>query len=113
MTEEQLELFSMEPATKPGINYMDLDEFHKLGFLQEVNRQFFHPLGLALELIVDEGKAVKLGGIWDYREDEDGMVFGDHIDFVKAQNVAYERARHAMVRVEMFGSEVQPLGWEF
>jgi hypothetical protein len=32
------------------INYMDLDEFREVGFLQEANRQFFHMLGLAIEV---------------------------------------------------------------
>lgn len=31
------------------VTYMDLGEFRDEGFLQEANRQFFHPLGLALE----------------------------------------------------------------
>jgi len=38
------------------IKYMDAKEFKELGYLQECNRQFFHPHGLALELTsVDEG----------------------------------------------------------
>ena len=28
--------------------FMDIREFRDKGYLQEVNRQFFHPLGLAL-----------------------------------------------------------------
>lgn len=31
------------------INYMDMEEFRERGYLQEANRQWFHPLGLALE----------------------------------------------------------------
>ena len=46
-----------------GIKYLDLIEFRDFGFLQEVNRQFFHPLGLALEIrYLDNGEVV-LGGI--------------------------------------------------
>ena len=36
------------PAEKQ-IQYMDVETFRALGFLQEANRQFFHPHGLALE----------------------------------------------------------------
>lgn len=31
------------------INYIDLTEFRERGYLQELNRQFLHPLGMALE----------------------------------------------------------------
>lgn len=31
--------------------YIDVAEFRELGFLQEANRQFFHPLGLALSVV--------------------------------------------------------------
>jgi hypothetical protein len=58
------------------IKRMDLNEFREKGFLQEVNRLFFHPLGLALEVIVEEdGTVAKIGGIWDYRDDPEGMFF--------------------------------------
>lgn len=33
---------------------MNIKEFREEGYLQEVNRQFFHPLGLALELEQNE-----------------------------------------------------------
>lgn len=39
------------------INKMNIKEFREKGYLQEVNRQFLHPLGLALEIeINDEGE---------------------------------------------------------
>ena len=57
------------------IKYLDIKEFRKKGYLQEVNRQFLHPLGLALEIqIGDDGKET-LGRVWDYREDEEGMYY--------------------------------------
>ena len=61
------------------IKYMDFNEFLELGFLQEVNRKFFHPLGLALEMIVnkDTGKVDRFGKVWDYRDDPEGMFFAD------------------------------------
>lgn len=54
---------------------MDINEFRDFGFLQEVNRKFFHPLGLALEIIIEEDGSAKMGGVWDYREDPEGMFF--------------------------------------
>ena len=35
------------------IKRIDIKKFAEMGFLQEANRKFFHPLGLALEIIVD------------------------------------------------------------
>ena len=58
------------------IKRIDIKEFRKLGFLQELNRQFLHPMGLALEVVVDEETGEeKLGGIWDYRNDPEGIIY--------------------------------------
>lgn len=61
----------------PEIKYMDFNEFMEFGFLQEVNRKFFHPMGLAVEMNIDKetGKATGLGRIWDFREDPEGIFF--------------------------------------
>lgn len=59
------------------IKRMDIKEFREMGLLAELNRTFLHPLGLALEIVIDDetGKE-KLGGIWDYRDDPEGMLYG-------------------------------------
>lgn len=57
------------------IKRMDINEFREKGYLQEVNRRFFHPLGLALEISVDENGDMELSGVQDYREDDEGMYF--------------------------------------
>jgi len=84
-----------------GIKRMDLDEFIMMGFLHEANRQFFHPLGLALEVLHDEnGRAVALGGIWDYRDDPEGMFFGeDNLNADKARRVDQLRLSKVDTRV--------------
>jgi len=59
------------------IKYMDIKEFQQMGLLAEVNRSFFHPLGLALEVAVDESTGdMRLNGIWDDRDDPEGTTFG-------------------------------------
>ena len=70
------------------IKKIDIKEFLEEGFLQEANRQFFHPLGLALEVaIADDGKHT-LSGVWDYRDDPEGMLFGEGmIDMDKVKRV--------------------------
>lgn len=57
------------------INYMDLKEFIDAGFLQEANRRFFHPLGLALEVAKNRDGTYSLTGIWDYRDDPEGIIY--------------------------------------
>jgi len=69
------------------IKRMNIQEFRNLGFLQEVNRLFFHPLGLALEVVVKcketpsvaDSNEMLIGAIWDYRDDPEGVLFGEKI----------------------------------
>lgn len=95
------------------IKRMDITEFRTSGFLQEANRQFFHPLGLALEIVIDDDGNERLGGVWDYRDDPEGMVFADLSDadsLTKSEIVAAEGARHSDDRQAEFGWVVQPIG---
>lgn len=88
--------------------HMSVADFRAEGFLQEVNRQFLHPLGLALEVVVHEDGTEALGGIWDCREDPEGVLFGDGlIDDAKVRAVAAERDRHRAARLDLIGAEVQ------
>ena len=58
------------------VKWMDIKEFREKGYLQEVNRRFFHPLGLALAISIDdESGEEKLAGIWDDREDKEGIYY--------------------------------------
>lgn len=131
------------------IKHLDIAEFRSLGYLQEVNRQFFHPLGLAFEVVVNtceacrgrgrravsgpgagvdddievtcpdchEGEVVRLGGIWDYREDPEGILFAEDIDteklaFVKAEFEKRSGRREAILApgrtVQEPGDNVEP-----
>ena len=108
----------MECQTKPhkadSPKMMDIREFRELGFLQEVNRLFFHQCGLALQIDIDgETGEERLAGVWDYREDLEGIVFTDLSDEVsrkKAEKVQVERDKHVDARIAMFGSSTQPIG---
>lgn len=95
-----------EQSSEPtSVNFIDPAEFHKEGFVQEANRQFFHPLGLALSVEIDEDDgSVTLGPIWDYRADPEGLVFADGVmDPTKTHNVAVEHARHLKAREALYG----------
>ena len=57
------------------IKRIDIKEFRELGYLQELNRTFLHPLGLALEVVIDGYGEEILGGIWDSRDDKEGIYY--------------------------------------
>ncbi|MCA1799750.1 MAG: hypothetical protein LC650_00465 [Actinobacteria bacterium] len=89
-------------------NYIDIEEFVNEGFLQEVNRQFFHPRGLALEAGVDE-YGWYLRGVWDYRDDPEGILFFEGVlDTEKADRAQAELDRHVDERLRKFGYVIQP-----
>lgn len=72
------------------IKRMNIKEFREKGFLHEVNRQFFHPLGLALSIFINEDGTESLGDIWDYREDPEGMFFSN--DMISEEKINYVAA---------------------
>lgn len=91
-----------------NVKRMDIKEFREIGFLQEVNRCFLHPLGLALEVFQNEDGTESLGGIWDYRDDPEGMIFSAGvIDRDKVSRVLEERMKHLYHRMKMFRNTIQ------
>jgi hypothetical protein len=97
------------------IKRMDIAEFRDKGYLQEANRLFFHPLGLALEVIIDEETGeTELGGIWDFRDDPEGILYQDSVLGTdearrKAEQVAMLRVEKAEVRLLRYGFICQPM----
>jgi len=96
--------------TTDGINYIDIAEFREFGYLQELNRRFLHPLGLALEVEVGDDGAETLGGIWDYRDDPEGMNYGPGMIMTeKVQRVFQAEAERHPARNTALGYWVQPV----
>ena len=90
-----------------AIKRIDLCEFRSEGYLQEANRQFFHPLGLALEMDAKDGVPY-LSSVWDYRDDPEGLVFADKtIDPEKIANVQKQYDSKVEKRKEVFGAVIQ------
>ena len=58
-----------------NIKKLDLKEFKDGGYLQELNRRFLHPLGLAMAVKVGEDGEVTFDSIWDCRDDVEGIVY--------------------------------------
>jgi hypothetical protein len=91
------------------IKRIPLKEFRELGFIQEINRRVLHPCGLALEVILDtETGEEKFGGVWDYRDDPEGMAFGE-VSADKARSVDDLWFSKIDTRMENFGWVVQPV----
>lgn len=99
---------------------LNVKEFIDHGYLQEVNRQFFHPLGLALSVEVDCADGV-IGdaeffrsqmkvSILDSRDDPEGFIFGpDMIDRNKAMRIREEFLEMMRSRITTLGFAVQPI----
>ena len=94
--------------------WMDLNEFREEGYLQEVNRQFFHPLGLALAISVDDdGQVTGLAGIIDGRDDPRGMWYGPgEMSVAKAKYVEKLQQQAEKRREDEFGWNVQ-IPWDY
>ena len=93
------------------IKRIDIKEFRELGFIQEINRRLLHPCGLALEVIIDtETGDTSLGGVWDFRDDPEGMAFGpDVLTVEKYKSVEDLCHSKGEVRNENFGWVIQPV----
>ena len=102
------------------LKFIDLTEFRDLGYLEELNRRFLHPLGLAMAVNVDEDGTATFAGIYDDREDPEGWIMGykSHPDPDNTRDIAKQRAefveaeieKRAEKRIESFGWVIQPAG---
>lgn len=102
---------------------MSIKEFREKGYLQELNRCFLHPLGLAMEVKVDEDGTETFGCIWDERDDPGGIIFDiensdvdRQIAFDKKKAfIEHERYRRDPVRRRVVGFVLEPVrdltGW--
>lgn len=59
------------------MDIMDPDEFRELGYLQELNRTFLHPLGLALSIKIADGNIPQVQILKS--DDPEGVAFSQDI----------------------------------
>lgn len=94
--------------------YVDLKEFQEKGYLQELNRRFLHPLGMAMQVSKDnETGEVSFLGFIDSRDDDEGFIFDfekvsdDRLALMKAKrdNVQGELDSKYDKRSDLFGFE--------
>ena len=92
--------------------YLPLAELINQGYLQELNRQCLHLLGLEL-LVLTNGSNTHLV-VRDGRDEEGGITFGFDMDSdtvcEKARKVAAQREGAIPTRLQMHGYNVQPVG---
>lgn len=101
----------LQKVTVDNIKKIDIKEFREAGYLQELNRLFLHPLGMALEVKIEDDGTEALGGIWDYRHDPEGMNYGPGmLDPDKTERIYTEISAKKPVREERLGYFIQPSG---
>ena len=86
------------------MDYLSATDVRGLGLLQEVNRIFFHPIGLAAELDPVDGRI----SIQDHRDDPEGVVFAEGVlDIEKA--LSYWRMKQKLfpIREKALGFIIQ------
>jgi hypothetical protein len=99
------------------MKYMDIEKFIDDGLLQEVNRQFFHPRGMALVVSADtddetgeQTSGWEIKGIWDATDDPEGINFSDGmLSSEKATRVQQLWDEREEPRKAALGYVVQPI----
>ena len=98
-----------------NLNKLTADEFRNEGLLQEVNRLFFHPRGLELEIVQDKYGELHFGMVRDYRNTgttptlPNQVVLSDTAEDV-AHYIAESFDIHSKLRKQELGYVIQPLG---
>jgi len=90
---------------------MDLQEFIEIGYLQEANRQFFHPLGLELSICFDDNEYGELF-IIDDRNNPEGRKYpelSDEDSFKKNANILDITRKKFPIRIRNLGYLIQPI----
>lgn len=92
-----------------GWRFLPLKTLRDEGYLQEVNRQFFHPLGLALAIITDGDNGARLS-ILDGRDDAEGFIFAPGDDLAaSARRIKQIADARREARIKALGYWQQPV----
>lgn len=95
------------------MNMMPIVLFQDSGYLQEANRQFFHPLGLALAVVDGSTLSIidcrndDLDGIWfDFKNMDEMRIekFRKNATFIEL-----EKMKRADKRIELFRNIKEPI----
>ena len=75
---------------------IDIKEFVDVGYLQEINRTFLHPLGLALTVKIDKNNNYQIDSILDFRDDDEGIYY----DLANSDNKKLEKFKVKKENIE-------------
>lgn len=85
-------------------------EFQARGYLQEVNRCFLHPLGLAMGVTLYDNPVLDIYSVLDARDDAEGFYFSGDADLEPlARAVDAEQQVKAASRILKLGYLIQPV----
>lgn len=104
------EYFYLPEKCLPDFKALSCREFFELGYLQEVNRLFFHPLGLSICLTGDPPQIA----IYDFRDNIGGVAYSkraiENPQFqLRSERVELESAARMMQRQKSLGFGIQRL----
>lgn len=103
---------AIQPLT-PDVKFMNLQEFVDFGLLQEVNRQWAHPRGLAFAVACDENMQPLYLLVQDRRTDSEGVIYDSStLDVDKACRVRDDYVARGLIRIRALGFVVQPIEGE-
>lgn len=96
---------------------ISIHKLYHLGYIQEVNRRFFHPLGLHFNVKKDLShptEELMFGGIIDVREDPEGIIFTEeeiNSSKFKVNKVFIDKEfeNASKQREKAFGFTIQPI----
>lgn len=93
------------------IKRMPVSEFRELGLLAYINWAILHPIGLALEVVIDgETGEESFGQIWDCREDPEGIMYADIDEVLNKIKIAQKVLENGgKKRLKALGFITQPL----
>lgn len=96
----------MNPTNRKLI---DAHDFQSEGYLQEVNRRLLHPLGFALQVVKRDDGTTTYAGVWDSRDDLEGIHFAGEAALLYAEKVDAELDLRAPHRFAALGYVVEPV----
>lgn len=88
-------------------NKIDINEFVNFGYLQELNRQFLHPLGMSMELDVGDNRwEIKIAHIRKNELSKMNNIDSDEYERRK-KNVENQKKKIATIRKKELGFVIQ------
>ena len=90
------------------MEYVEPKELLETGLVQEVNRHFFHPRGMALAVVVEDDGTHSGIVVQDHRKEPGGMLFGPNgISDTKKAHAEQLLRKNLPERVRAIGGLIQ------